>query len=376
MKSVIALARSTASANRPIEDSTRSAREAGLRYVLDAAPGISRIGQGRNARYVRRDGRVIRDQASLNRIRSLVIPPAWTDVWICSDPQGHLQATGRDARGRKQYRYHPRWNHVRNENKYDRLLSFGHALPRIRSRVTEDLRRSGLPRDKILATIVRLLEATLIRIGNEEYARANESFGLTTLRDRHATVRGSTVRFEFRGKSGIRHCLDITDRRVARIVKQSRDLPGYELFQYLDEDGRRHCITSGDVNEYLRRIAGDDFTAKDFRTWAGTLLAARALKKYEDQCDSLARAKRNVAAAIGSVALQLGNTKAVCRKCYIHPEILQAYLDGTLLTRLGSTSRKDLPRSSQQLPREEAALLRFLRHRLLLSSKVGKGIAS
>lgn len=376
MKSVIALARSTASANRPIEDSTRSAREAGLRYVLDAAPGISRIGQGRNARYVRRDGRVIRDQASLNRIRSLVIPPAWTDVWICSDPQGHLQATGRDARGRKQYRYHPRWNHVRNENKYDRLLSFGHALPRIRSRVTEDLRRSGLPRDKILATIVRLLEATLIRIGNEEYARANESFGLTTLRDRHATVRGSTVRFEFRGKSGIRHCLDITDRRVARIVKQSRDLPGYELFQYLDEDGRRHCITSGDVNEYLRRIAGDDFTAKDFRTWAGTLLAARALKKYEDQCDSLARAKRNVAAAIGSVALQLGNTKAVCRKCYIHPEILQAYLDGTLLTRLASTSRKDLPRSSQQLPREEAALLRFLRHRLLLSSKVGKGIAS
>lgn len=376
MKSVIALARSTASANRPIEDSTRSAREAGLRYVLDAAPGISRIGQGRNARYVRRDGRVIRDQASLNRIRSLVIPPAWTDVWICSDPQGHLQATGRDARGRKQYRYHPRWNHVRNENKYDRLLSFGHALPRIRSRVTEDLRRSGLPRDKILATIVRLLEATLIRIGNEEYARANESFGLTTLRDRHATVRGSTVRFEFRGKSGIRHCLDITDRRVARIVKQSRDLPGYELFQYLDEDGRRHCITSGDVNEYLRRIAGDDFTAKDFRTWAGTLLAARALKKYEDQCDSLARAKRNVAAAIGSVALQLGNTKAVCRKCYIHPEILQAYLDGTLLTRLGSTSRKDLPRSSQQLPREEAALLRFLRHRLLLSSKVGKEIAS
>ena len=376
MKSVIALARSTASANRPIEDSTRSAREAGLRYVLDAAPGISRIGQGRNARYVRRDGRVIRDQASLNRIRSLVIPPAWTDVWICSDPQGHLQATGRDARGRKQYRYHPRWNHVRNENKYDRLLSFGHALPQIRSRVTEDLRRSGLPRDKILATIVRLLEATLIRIGNEEYARANESFGLTTLRDRHATVRGSTVRFEFRGKSGIRHCLDITDRRVARIVKQSRDLPGYELFQYLDEDGRRHCITSGDVNEYLRRIAGDDFTAKDFRTWAGTLLAARALKKYEDQCDSLARAKRNVAAAIGSVALQLGNTKAVCRKCYIHPEILQAYLDGTLLTRLGSTSRKDLPRSSQQLPREEAALLRFLRHRLLLSSKVGKGIAS
>lgn len=376
MKSVIALARSTASANRPIADSTRSAREAGLRYVLDAAPGISRIGQGRKARYVRPDGRVIRDQASLNRIRSLVIPPAWTDVWICSDPQGHLQATGRDARGRKQYRYHPRWNHVRNENKYDRLLSFGHALPRIRSRVTEDLRRSGLPRDKILATIVRLLEATLIRIGNEEYARANESFGLTTLRDRHATVRGSTVRFEFRGKSGIRHCLDITDRRVARIVKQSRDLPGYELFQYLDEDARRHCITSGDVNEYLRRIAGDDFTAKDFRTWAGTLLAARALKKYEDQCDSLARAKRNVAAAIGSVALQLGNTKAVCRKCYIHPEILQAYLDGTLLTRLGSTSRKDLPRSSQQLPREEAALLRFLRHRLLLSSKVGKGIAS
>lgn len=362
--------------NRSIEHSARSAKVAGLRYVRDLLPGIARKGQGRNVRYVRPDGNFIRDQACLKRIRSLVIPPAWTNVWICMDPEGHLQATGRDARGRKQYRYHPGWNQIRNETKYDRMLSFGLALPRIRRRVAADLRRSGLSRDKILATVVRLLEATFIRIGNEEYARTNDSFGLTTLRDRHVKVKGATVRFEFRGKSGIRHNVDITDLRVARIVKQSQDLPGYELFQYLDEVGGRRSITSGDVNEYLRRIAGEAFTAKDFRTWAGTLLAARALRQYEDQCESLAKAKRNVAAAIDAVARQLGNTKAVCRKCYIHPEIVHAYLDGTLLESLGANIHHGSPQSSRQLPREEAAVLRFLRNRRRLSVGAAKGIAS
>ncbi|MBA2484552.1 MAG: DNA topoisomerase IB [Nitrospira sp.] len=355
----------TLDSNRSLAESVRSARVAGLRYVLDLTPGIARERRGRRSYYVRPNGTVIRQQACLRRIQSLVIPPAWTDIWICLDPHGHLQATGRDARGRKQYRYHPRWNHVRNETKYHRMLTFGRLLPRIRRRVAADLRRPGLPRDKILATVVRLLEATLIRIGNEEYARTNESFGLTTLRDRHVTVKGSTLRFEFRGKSGVRHNVDITDRRLARIVKQSRDLPGYELFQYIDEQGARHCITSNDVNAYLQQIAGEDFTAKDFRTWAGTVLAARALREYEHQCDSLAKAKRNVAAAIGVVAMQLGNTKAVCRKCYVHPEILEAYFDGTLFQSLRRPIRQASPRPVRHLPPEEAAILLLLRERIL-----------
>jgi DNA topoisomerase-1 len=358
---------------RSPEDSARSAKAAGLRYVLDLTPGIARKGQGKKASYIRPNGAVIREQVVLKRIRSLVIPPAWTDIWICPDPQGHLQATGRDARGRKQYRYHPRWNLHRNETKYDRLLSFGRLLPRIRRRVNADLRRSGLPREKILATVVRLLEATLIRIGNEEYARTNESFGLTTLRDRHVKVKGATLRFQFQGKSGIRHNVDITDRRLARIVKQSQDLPGYELFQYLDEEGARRSITSSDVNGYLQRIAGQDFTAKDFRTWAGTVLAARALKEYEGQCESFSKAKRNVAAAIGVVAQQLGNTKAVCRKCYIHPEIVQAYLDGTLMESLQRARRQESPGTLRHLPPEEAAVLSFLRERILPSVLSNKG---
>ena len=350
--------------NRSTGEALRSAKAAGLRYIRDHTPGILRKQQGKITFYIRPNGTVVKEQACLKRIRSLVIPPAWKDVWICMDPQGHLQATGRDARGRKQYRYHPLLNHVRNETKYDRMLIFGRLLPGIRRRVAADLRRPGLPRDKILATVVRLLEATLIRIGNEEYARTNESFGLTTLRDRHVKVQGATLRFEFRGKSGIRHNVDITDRRLARIVKQSQDLPGYELFQYLDEAGERHTITSSDVNGYLQRIAGQEFTAKDFRTWAGTVLAARALKEYEEHCQSAAQAKRNVAAAIGAVASQLGNTKAVCRKCYVHPDVVQAYLDGTLLSSLSSTMRKASPRSLQCLPPEEAAVLNFLHERM------------
>ena len=364
MKLAVALTVLPPGSNRSTGEALRSAKAAGLRYIRDHTPGMLRKQQGKITLYIRPNGTVVKEQACLKRIRSLVIPPAWKDVWICMDPQGHLQATGRDARGRKQYRYHPLWNHVRNETKYDRMLIFGRLLPEIRRRVAADLRRPGLPRDKILATVVRLLEATLIRIGNEEYARTNESFGLTTLRDRHVKVQGATLRFEFRGKSGIRHNVDITDRRLARIVKQSQDLPGYELFQYLDEAGERHTITSSDVNGYLQRIAGQEFTAKDFRTWAGTVLAARALKEYEEHCQSAAQAKRNVAAAIGAVALQLGNTKAVCRKCYVHPDVVQAYLDGTLLSSLSSTMRKASPRSLQRLPPEEAAVLNFLHERM------------
>jgi DNA topoisomerase-1 len=362
MKSA-ALPTTKADSQRLVEESICAAKAAGLRYGLDLSPGIARKCQGKKVFYIRPNGTVIREAGCLKRIRSLVIPPAWTDVWISTDPKGHLQATGRDARGRKQYRYHPRWNHIRNESKYDRLLTFGRLLPRIRRRVASDLRLPGLPRDKILATVVRLLEVTLIRIGNEEYARTNESFGLTTLRDRHVKVKGATLRFEFRGKSGIVHNVDITDRRLARIVKQSRDLPGYELFQYFDEAGARRTITSSDVNGYLQRIAGQAFTAKDFRTWAGTVLAARALKEC-DPCESVTKAKRNIAAAIGVVARQLGNTKAVCRKCYVHPEIVQAYLDGTLLDRLRRTMGRESSRSLRHLPPEESAVLEFLRERI------------
>jgi DNA topoisomerase-1 len=300
---------------------------AGLRYVCDErTPGIRRLGAPGRFRYVHRDGRKV-SRADLTRIKSLVIPPAWTDVWICAEPRGHLQATGRDARGRKQYRYHPRFRQMRDEFKYSRLPAFAQALRRIRRRTAADLRKKGLPREKVLAAAVQLLEKTLIRIGNEEYARANGSVGLTTMRDRHAKIRGSEVRFEFRGKSGITHAVDLQDARLARIVKACRDLPGYELFQYVDADGTRQTICSDDVNAYLREISGDEFTAKDFRTWAGTVLAAQALARLA-RFKSKTEAKRNVAQAVGWVASRLGNTKAVCRKAYIHPAILAAYMDG------------------------------------------------
>jgi DNA topoisomerase-1 len=265
--------------------------------------------------------------AELARIKALVIPPAWTDVWICPHPRGHLQATGRDARGRKQYRYHTRFRQMREEAKYGRLPAFAQALRRIRRRTAADVRKRGLPRVKVLAAAVQLLEKTLIRIGNEEYARANGSVGLTTMRDRHSRVRGADVRFEFRGKSGVAHVVDLHDARLARIVKACRDLPGYELFQYVDEEGERQAICSDDVNAYLRHISGDDFTAKDFRTWAGTVLAAQALARLA-RFKSQTEAKRNVVQAIAAVAKRLGNTRSVCRKCYIHPAILAAYMDG------------------------------------------------
>ena len=284
------------------------------------------VHQGDSAN-VRADGRKVTNPADLARIKSLVIPPAWTDVWICTDPLGHLQATGRDARGRKQYRYHTRFRQMRDEVKYSRLPAFAQALRRIRRRTAADVRKPGLPRRKVLAAAVQLLEKTLIRIGNEEYARANGSVGLTTMRDRHAKIRGAEVRFEFRGKSGVPHAVELHDARLARIVKACRDLPGYELFQYVDEEGKRQTICSDDVNGYLREISGEDFTAKDFRTWAGTVLAAQALARLQ-RFKSQREAKRNVLKAIECVASRLGNTKAVCRKAYIHPAIFAAYMDG------------------------------------------------
>ena len=305
------------------------------------------------------DGRVIRDGETLTRIRSLAVPPAWRNVWICPDPEGHVQATGRDARNRKQYRYHPRWREVRDGNKYGRMIAFGRALPLIRKRIEQDLARPGLSREKILATVVRLLEVTLIRVGNEEYAKHNESFGLATMRDRHVRVNGSSLRFQFRGKSGILHAVDLEDRRLARIVRQSRDLPGFELFQYLDENGERRSIDAADVNAYLKSIAGDEFTAKDFRTWAGTVLAARALHEVA-AFDSQAQAKRNVLRAVEAVAKRLGNTRAVCRKCYIHPEVVNAYLDGTLAATLNRKAGRELRSRLRDLSPEVAAVLALL----------------
>ncbi|MCU1383361.1 MAG: topoisomerase [Acidobacteria bacterium] len=318
----------------------------GLHHVCDErVPGIRRLGAPGRFRYVRADGRKVTDAAELARIKSLVIPPAWTSVWICSDPQGHLQATGRDARGRKQYRYHPKFRQMRDDVKYSRLPAFAQALRAIRRRTAADVRKKGLPREKVLAAAVQLLEKTLIRIGNEEYARANGSVGLTTMRDRHAKIRGDEVRFEFRGKSGVAHAVELHDPRLAKIVKACRDLPGYELFQYVDDSGQRKTICSDDVNGYLREISGDDFTAKDFRTWAGTVLAAQALARLS-RFKSQTEAKRNVMAAISCVSSRLGNTKAVCRKAYIHPAIFAAYMDG------------------KPLPTDEAGVAAMIRKRL------------
>ena len=355
------------SAKRP--DGKAAARSAGLRYVDDRRPGISRVKQGRGVSYRGPDGRRIRDGETLTRIRSLAVPPAWRDVWICSDSEGHVQATGRDARGRKQYRYHPRWREVRDGNKYERMVAFGRALPFIRRRVERDLARSGLPREKILATVVRLLELSLIRVGNEEYARQNESFGLATMHNRHVHVNGSALRFQFRGKSGILHEVDVHDRRLARIVRQSRDLPGFELFQYVDADGERRTIDAADVNTYLKSIAGDEFTAKDFRTWAGTVLAARALRELA-VFNSQAQGKRNVLRAVEAVATRLGNTRAVCRKCYIHPKVVNAYLDGTLAESLDRKARRELRSNLKHLSHEEAAVLALLQRALTQDARL------
>jgi len=310
-------------------DPVQSARAAGLRYVTDLSPGIRRKRAGKAFTYVDSDGHALRDRETMKRIKSLAIPPAWTDVWICADRRGHLQATGRDVRGRKQYRYHPRWREIRDAVKYDRMLAFAQALPRIRRRTDEHLELSGMPREKVLATIVRLLEETRIRVGNEEYRKENGSFGLTTLRNRHVDVIGSEVRFTFRGKSGKHHRVELQDRRLARIIKRFLEIPGQELFQYLDEKGEPRAVESADVNDYLQEIGGEDFTAKDFRTWSGTILAARFLRESVAAQDTQA-AKKELVRAIARVADELGNTPAVCKKGYIHPAVIAAYLAGAL----------------------------------------------
>jgi DNA topoisomerase-1 len=347
-----------------------SAKAAGLRYTTDARPGIRRIRRGRAFTYVDADGKRVRAAADLARIRSLVIPPAWIDVWICPDPRGHLQATGRDARGRKQYRYHPKWRVVRDETKYDRVIGFAQALPSIRRTTSDHLRRQGLPREKVLATVVRLLEKTLIRVGNDEYARSNRSYGLTTMRDGHVEVRGARLRFSFRGKSGVEHEIDLNDRRLARIVRQCRDLPGYELFQYIDENDQRQTVGSDEVNAYLKDITGQDLTSKDFRTWAGTVLAAQLLREFE-AFTSDAEAKRNILAAVEMVARRLGNTKAVCRKCYIHPAVFDAYLDGSMLETIAERAR-NVSRAVDRLTAGEAAVLRLLKRRTARNSRLRK----
>jgi DNA topoisomerase-1 len=296
----------------------------------------------------------------LNRIRSLAIPPAYADVWICPNPNGHLQATGRDARGRKQYRYHPKWREVRDETKFGRMLAFSEALPEIRKRVEQDLERPGLPREKVLATVVSLLECTCIRVGNEEYTKANRSYGLTTLQDRHVKISGSNLRFEFRGKSGKTHSVSLNDRRLARIVQRCQAVPGEDLFQYIDDDGTRQSIGSGDVNEYIKEISGQEFTAKDFRTWAGTLLAVAALSEV-GAWSTQRQAKSNVLRAIDSVAEQLNNTRAVCRKYYVHPAVFESYLAGTMADALKNGVKETV---KSTLGDEEASVVRLLRHHL------------
>ena len=347
----------------PNTDPPAAAKAAGLRYVHDDRPGILREPVKDGFRYLDAKGEPVEDEATLKRIKSLAIPPAWTDVWICPQASGHLQATGRDARGRKQYRYHPKWREVRDEVKYERMIKFGKALPLIRKEVDRALSLPGLPREKVLATIVYLLEATMMRIGNDEYARENKSYGLTTLRNRHVKIDGSEVEFRFRGKSGVVHDVKVHDRRLARIIQRTRDLPGQDLFQYLDEDGETHTVGSSDVNDYLRTITGEDYTAKDFRTWSGTVLAAMALQEFE-AVDSDTQAKKNVVRAIESVAERLGNTPSVCRKCYVHPAVLDAYLDGTMLEGLRARAEESLVEDLKDLQPEEAAVLAMLERRL------------
>ena len=343
---------------RIIERYDESAEAAGLRYVTDASAGWTRRRAGKGFIFYDATGMVIRDPDQIRRARSLVIPPAWTDVWICPRPDGHIQATGRDAKGRKQYRYHPKWREVRDENKYSRLISFGESLPVIRNHIETDLSRSGLPREKVLATVVQLLEKALIRIGNEEYARQNGSYGLTTLRSNHVRVAGSTLEFVFTGKAGKKHRIAVQDRRLARIVKRCQELPGQELFQYQDQEGEYQAVGSAEVNFYLREITGVDFSAKDFRTWAGSVHAMNALLVVGARSTE-AKKKRAINEAIQMVAEQLGNTLAVCRSCYIHPEILEAYRDQSLFAN-GPSRYKSI----RGLSREENAMLKLLKRRI------------
>jgi len=349
-----------------MEDPSAAARAAGLRYVNDGDAGLTRRRHGRGFSYFDTDGRPLGDRAAIRRIKALAIPPAWTDVWICPSPRGHIQATGRDARGRKQYRYHEQWRAVRDQAKYDRTIAFAEALPRLRKRVERDLAKPGLPRAKMLAVVVWLLEMTLLRVGNEEYARENKSFGLTTLRNRHVAVEGNEVRFSFRGKSGKVNEVGVRDRRIARVMRELQELPGQRVFQYVDGTGVIQPIDSEDVNEYLREAMGEDFSAKDFRTWAGTVLAASALGRPEGDLDEAKTpTKRRVVEVVKDVAITLGNTPAVCRRSYIHPDVVDAYLDGSLAQAAAGAARTDGPDAGAAgLAEQERLVLELLRHRI------------
>ena len=344
-------------------DPRDAAESAGLRYISDDRPGIRRKKVGTGFTYTRPDGSRLAKRETLKRIKALAIPPAWTDVWICPFADGHIQATGRDAKGRKQYRYHPRFREVRESTKYEHMVAFADALPAIREKVREHMSLRGLPREKVLATVVHLLETTLIRVGNDDYARQNNSYGLTTLKNRHVAVDGNEVRFRFTGKSGKQWSLRVRDRRVAKMIRACQDLPGQELIQYIDEQGICRNVSSTDVNEYLKEITGKDITAKDFRTWAGTVLAAMALSELES-FDNAAQAKRNLRSAIEKVSARLGNTPTICRKCYVHPEVLNSYMDGNLLLEIKSQAESELRSVVSNLRPEEAAVLAMLRGRL------------
>lgn len=359
-----------------LNDPADFARAAGLRYVTDHRPGIARKRFRDTFRYTLPDGSPVKDAETLARIKSLVIPPAWNDVWICKEANGHLQATGRDARGRKQSRYHPKWRAIRDENKYERMTHFAEALPGIRARVHHDLGLHGLPRNKVLATIVSLMEVTHIRVGNTEYAKENHSYGLTTMQNKHVDVHGSEITFSFQGKSRVHHTIHLHDKRLARIIRQCEEIPGHELFQYLDQDGNHHVIDSQAVNEYLREITGQHFTAKDFRTWAGTVMAAKMLHEFEP-FQNVTEAKRNIVAAIKQVASELGNTPSVCRKCYVHPAVLDAYMGGMTKQEAKEELDDQIAEQAEKVTEEQAvhglrdeerALVSLLEQRMLLEA--------
>ena len=343
-------------------DPRETADMAGLRYVSDDRPGIRRRKAGKGFVYLHPNGARLSNEETIRRVKSLAVPPAWTDVWICPSADGHIQATGRDAKGRKQYRYHPSFRAIREGVKFEHMLAFADALPTIRAKVAEHMAQRGLGREKVLATVVYLLETTLIRVGNDDYARRNDSYGLTTLKNRHVAIEGSEIRFQFTGKSGKQWSLKLRDRRVAKIVRACQELPGQDLLQYFDEDGKLHAVTSGDVNSYLRQISGRDVTAKDFRTWAGTLMAAMALRELA-LFETLAQAKRNLKAAIARVSASLGNTPTICRKCYVHPEVLNGYLERRLVLEIELASEGDLIDELARLRPEETALLVLLKSR-------------
>lgn len=360
-----------------MDEFQEAAQEAGLNYVSDEDRGLTRERHGDGFRYLKPNGDAVTNEATLDRLRRLAIPPAWTDVWICAKSNGHLQATGRDARGRKQYKYHPQFREVRESTKYEHMMEFARALPAIRTKIAEHMGLRGLPREKVLATVVHLLESTLIRIGNDDYARDNKSYGLTTLRNPHVSVEGAQLRFRFKGKSGKTWQLQVKDRRVAKIVKACQDLPGQKLFEYQGENGEAREVTSADVNAYLKEITGSEITAKDFRTWAGTVLAALALQEFE-AFDSQASAKKNLRAAIESVASRLGNTPTICRKCYIHPEILSAFTEGALMLEIKHKAESELRENLASLKPEEAAVLALLEARLkrTLSDQLKESVAA